>query len=130
MAVKSDTYARAACRWVKAHPDRFRRVTQIVRAEADRGAIRVSRGDVYLLAMQQGLPISDCEELKRNNNLWSALTRFMVMLEPRLCQVLKFRPASCDECDLVQIWREEVDADATFKASSWQHAQKEWKGAS
>lgn len=112
------------CDYVKKHPDRFKKLMHISHTEVDRGAKNLQRGDIYYLAKKLGMNISDIEDLKRDNNLWPGLTRYMVMLRPRLARVFSFRKSKLDDIDLIEIWRERVDPNTTFLANSWQEAKR------
>lgn len=124
LAEEPEAYVREACRWVRKHPDRFKRLMRIVHREVDRGNPNVQRGDVYKLARDTGFEVSECDELRRDHNLWAVLARYMVMLRPRLARSISFRRAGCDEVDLEAVWREEVNAGTTFLAASWQAAKR------
>ena len=41
---------------------------------------------------------------------------------PRAAHTVHFKGAPIDEAPLARIWREEVDADTVFRASSWREA--------
>ena len=44
------------------------------------------------------------------------------MKYPRAAHTVHFKGAPIDEAPLARIWREEVDADTVFRASSWREA--------
>ena len=117
-------YVRRFCRWVKEHPDRFKRVLHLIHMEVDRGNPCVQRGQIYKLAQDAGLPIADCDELRRDHNVWPALTRYAVMLRPRLARSLNFRESGCDHVDMQAIWREIVNPETVFLAENWQAAKR------
>lgn len=120
----AEVYVRSACRWIKRNPEKFKRLMHLTHQQVDKGASSVQRGDIYNLAKRAGFSVTDCEELKRNNNLWAPLARYMVMLRPRLARVLYFRDAGCDHVDMDAIWREEVNQGTTFLAPNWQAAKR------
>ena len=117
-------YVRQVCRWIKRNPDLFKRCMYLIHAEVDRGNPCVQRGHMFKLAQEAGLSITDCEEVRRNHNFWAILTRYWVMLRPRLAKSLNFREAGCDHVDMQAIWREEVNAETVFLAESWQAAKR------
>lgn len=118
------------CLWIQANPKAFKAVMAMAHREADEGNPRLTRDDAFamLRSMRIGMADGDgepCEiDLVRNHNFWACLTRFMVMLRPRLARVLCFRGSMFDQIDLQAVWREHVNAGTTFLASSWQEAKK------
>lgn len=118
------TYVRQVCLWIKREPDLFKRTMAIVHREVDKGNPCVQRGHIYKLARDAGFSITDCEELRRNHNFWSVLTRYFVMLRPRLARSLNFREAGCDHVDMQGIWREIVSPNTTFLAENWKAAKR------
>lgn len=119
-----EAYVRTACLWVKRNRASFKRLMHLCHREVDRGNPVIQRGDIYNLARRAGFDITECDELRRNNNLWAPLARYMVMLRPRLAKSLHFRKAGCDEVDMQAIWRELVNAETVFLAGSWQEAKR------
>lgn len=119
-----EVYVRQVCRWAKRNPRLFKLCMRIIHREVDRGNPCVQRGHMYKLAQEAGIPITDCDEIRRNHNFWAILTRYWVMLRPRLARSLNFRKAGCDDVDLKAIWREEVNAGTTFLADNWQAAKR------
>lgn len=117
-------YVQAACFWVKHHPDKFRSLMHLCHREVDAGNPSVQRGDVFNMARKAGMTVSEANELKRDNNLWPALSRYMVMLRPRLAKCLNFRKAGCDEVDMVAEWHGIVNAGTTFLANDWKEAKR------
>lgn len=120
-------YVRSACRWIKRNPALFKRLMHLVHMEVDRGNPNVQRGHVYRLARDAGFSITECDELKRDHNLWAILARYMVMLRPRLAKSLSFRPAGSDDVDMQSIWREEVNSETVFLADNWKAAKRACK---
>ena len=111
------------CIWIKGHPSQFKRLMHLVHVELDSGNTCVQRGDIYHLARQRGMRISEIRELRRDNSLWAVLTRYMVMLNPRLARALRFRRSKVDEIDLVERWHEVVGTHPLFRAESWKEAE-------
>ena len=64
-------------------------------------------------------------EFKRDHNLWSVLTRYMVMERPCLLSAISFRETPIDQVDLAAYWRDIVGDDA-FVASSLAEARAIW----
>lgn len=117
-------YVRRFCFWVKNNPKRFKRILHLIHMEVDKGNPCVQRGQIYKLAQDAGLPIADCDELRRDHNVWAVLTRFAVMLRPRLARSLNFREAGCDHVDLQGMWREIVNPNTVFLADNWKAAKR------
>lgn len=94
----------------------------LVHCEVSRGNPCVQRGDIYQIARNRGLSVSDVNELRRDNSLWSVLTRYMVMLRPCLSQALRFRRCGIDDIDLVEKWHRYVNPNTYFFAKGWRDA--------
>ena len=120
----SETYVRKACRWVNKNPQLFKRIMYLCHKEVDKGNPCIQRGQIYKLAQDAGFSITECQEIRRDHNLWAILARYMVMLRPRLAKSLNFRNAGCDHVDMVSIWHEEVNAGTTFLAENWKAAKR------
>ena len=122
--------AERVCLWIKANPHAFRMLMAMAHREVDNGNPRFTRDDAYAQLRSMGLRVADGDgspvevDLVRNHNFWACLTRFMVMLRPRLAKTLCFRASAYDEVDLQAVWRERVNAGTTFLASSWQDAKR------
>lgn len=122
--------AERVCDWVKRNPRAFRAVMAMAHREVDAGNPRLTRDDAYAMLRSMRVQMADgdgepCEiDLVRNHNFWACLSRYMVMLRPRLAKVLCFRKSMFDSIDLEQVWRENVNAGMTFLASSWQEAKR------
>lgn len=108
--------AEEVCCWVKQHRGHFRTIMHLIHREVSDGNPCVQRGDIYKLARDAGMSISDAKELKRDHNLWPGISRYMVMLRPRLARSINFRKSKLDKVDLVGIWHDNVDAGTVFFA--------------
>ena len=62
---------------------------------------------------------------RRDHNLWSALSRYMVMESPALLSAIRFRETPLDEVDLAAYWRDIVGEDR-FAAESLDEARAVW----
>lgn len=120
--LSSGDLAEYGCCWIKGHKRQFYAIMEIVEFEAQRGNPCVQRGDIYMLAKHRGLSISDVRELRRDNSLWSVLTRYMVMLRPYLARALRFRKCGLDSIDLVDKWHRYVNPRTVFLADNWRQA--------
>ena len=76
------------------------------------------------LAREAGFTITECRELKRDNNKWPTLARYMVMLRPRLAKCLHFRESGIerDGIDLIAEWHAIVNPMTFFYADDWKDA--------
>lgn len=119
------------CIWVK--DDKWKTLTAFMaigHGYVDEGKPRLTRSKAYALAEELGISISDNDgtavevPLVRNHNFWPLMTRFMVMLRPRLAKVLYFRKSGFDDIDLAAIWHEHVDAGTFFFAKDRKEAQR------
>lgn len=122
--MQAAAYVKSACWWVKRNPAKFKRLMHLCHREVDRGNPTIQRGDIYNLARRAGFDITDCDELRRDHNLWAALARYMVMLRPRLAKSLHFRKSACDEVDMAGVWHEIVNGGTVFLACNWQEAKR------
>lgn len=128
--MKARTQAERVCCWVKSNPAAFRAVMAMAHREVDSGNPRLTRDDAYAMLRGMRVRMADGDgepaeiELVRNHNFWACLSRYMVMLRPRLARVLRFRRSMFDQVDLQEVWRENVNAGTTFLAESWQEAAR------
>ena len=112
-----------ACCWIADdYPRKWLRLVNLCeQAKAD-GLPRIRRGDLFVLASQQGLPISECMEFRMDNNLWSVLSRYLLMFRRDLAGVIFPREADVDRVDLESMWRDHVALSTRFEAATWQEA--------
>ena len=119
-----ENMARDACRWIGEHPDAFKRILRMLHTQVDRGNPRTRRDDIVSFARDMGFDVSVVDELRHDHNLFAGISRYAVMLRPRLARTLHFRRSKLDDVDLVSIWHETVDGKTTFLASSWKEAER------
>lgn len=112
----AERYAYSAAEWIASHRSTFRALMAFMHRQVDAGNPRTQREKVLSWAADQGIEMTDVADLKRNHNLYAALTRYMVMLRPRLARTIHFRESDLDAIDMVAIWRECVDPNTTFFA--------------
>lgn len=110
----------SACRWLRdfEHHCAFMRLMDVV--DAQPGHVR--RGDVWVLAQQAGMSVSDCEMFRFDNNLWSVLSRYMLMMRPRLATKVHPRRCDVDTVDLELVYRRSVSTHTTFPCHTWDEA--------
>lgn len=105
-------------------PDcRFRRLVDLCEEAKLSGVRRLRRGDVFYLARAYGFDMSICDEFKFDNNIWSALSRYLLMYRPSLAAIIKPRKADIDHVDFRAVWSDVVGIDTRWLADSWQEAQ-------
>ena len=63
--------------WAQGHPREWLLTCDVVRRMAERGAC-VQRGTVFSWAIAHGVDVSDSAALRRDNNLWPAMSRYLV----------------------------------------------------
>ena len=68
-----------ACCWIADdYPRKWLRLVNLCeQAKAD-GLPRIRRGDLFILAQQQGMAITECMEFRFDNNLWSVLSLSLI----------------------------------------------------
>lgn len=95
-------------------------------ARAD-GCPRIMRGELFSLARSQGLGISLCEEFRMDNNLWSVLSRYLIMFRPALGEVIfpRSTPELDEGIDFEALWHRDVAANTFFRAPDWRAAKRQ-----
>lgn len=116
-----------ACAWIaEDYPKKWLRLVNLCeQAKAD-GWPRIRRGDLFVLATQQGMPITLCREFRFDNNLWSVLSHYLLMFRPQLATVIFPKKAEIDraEIDFEDVWHDTVARNTFFPARCWQDAAK------
>ena len=112
-----------ACLWIRENPALFRKIMHLAHIEAERGNGSFQRDNIYDAARRRGIPITHSRELRRDHNLYSVLSRYMVMLRPKLARCINFRKSDVDEIDLVERWHEIVNPSTFFLADTWKDAK-------
>lgn len=113
-----------ACHWVRRHPDEWEALKRLCAYLQEEGDL-IQRGNLYALAERYGIEVRLGGVFRRDHNLWSALSRYMVMERPSLLSAIRFRETPVDEVPLARYWREIVGADE-FVASSLAEAREVW----
>jgi hypothetical protein len=90
-----------ACLWIKTHKHEFLTLQEIcLQIETKRDSHgrhvyhSIMRGSVYLQAEQMHMQITDTKLFKRNNNLWSTISRYLTLYHPELNRVIRHRNQS------------------------------------
>ena len=122
-------YVRSALAWAKdGYPYKWMSLVRLCEAEAAAGNRRIRRGDVYTLARQHGLTVSECEAFRHDNNLWAALSRYLLMFRPGLACAIFPDPQPWDGVfDLVAEWHAHVSPATPFYIADWRDARG-WEG--
>ncbi len=122
-----------ACAWIaEDYPHKWLRLVNLCEQAKDDGWPRIRRGDLFVLATQQGMPITLCREFRFDNNLWSILSRYLLMFRPELATVIfpKATKALDDgSIDFEDIWHEHVALNTFFPCKCWQDAANLYREA-
>ena len=121
-----------ACCWIADdYPRKWLRLVGICERAAESGWPRIRRGDLYVLASQQGLDITLCREFRMDNNLWSVLSRYLLMFRPSLADaIFPRRTPELDEgIDFEALWHRDVAANTFFRAPTWEAAARQRRAA-
>ena len=113
-----------AAYWVRDHGSAFKALMAFMHRQVDAGNPCTTRDDVLAYAREAHLGMSLSDDLKRDHNLYAALTRYMVMLRPRLARTIRFRKSRMDDYDMAAIWHEVVNAGTFFLARDRMEAQR------
>lgn len=116
-----------ACAWIADdYPRKWLRLVNLCEDAKSSGWPRIRRGDLFVLATQQGMPITLCQEFRFDNNLWSVLSRFLLMFRPELATVIFPKKAEIDKVadKFEDAWHDTVARNTFFPARCWQDAAK------
>lgn len=105
-----------ACYWVKENREQFVALMAVIHHQVDMGNPCVKQGEIESYVRQSGIKVDVIGEFSHNRNLYPGLTRYMVMLRPRLARSIRFRKSKLDDVDMVSIWHEVVDPRTEFLA--------------
>ena len=111
------------CIWIKRNWADFRKLMAVFHHQVDIGCPNTKQGELEYLVQRMGVTLDVGGEFRHNRNLYPGLTRYMVMLSPRLARTIGFRRSRLDDVDLVGIWHATVNPGTTFLADSWQVAK-------
>lgn len=111
------------CYWIKGHREAFRKLMAYFHSQVDSGNPRTTRDDAMAWCRENAVRMSVLEELVRDHNQYAAVTRYAVMLRPRLARTVRFRKSMLDSVDMASIWHEIVDAGTFFPAKSRSEAE-------
>ncbi len=93
--------------------------------------VPVRRGDLYILAQMAGLSVTTCREFRFDNNIWAPLSRYVLMLRPKVSKVIHpiEKRDGIDLVDLCEMWRKHAwshgrRAHVFFACEHWQDASQ------
>lgn len=113
-----------ACCWIADdYPRKWMRLVGLCERAIASGWPRIRRGDLYVLATQQGMSISEAREFRFDNNLWSVLSRYLLMFRPSLAAAIFPKEAEVDTVDLAEVWHRVVEPSTFFFADDWRQAR-------
>ena len=121
-----------ACAWIADdYPHKWLRLVNLCERAMKDGWPRIRRGDLYVLACQQGMSISVAKEYRMDNNLWSVLSRYLIMFRPELSRVIFPKEADIDRCGVAldDAWHDMVAGNTWFPVIHWQNAPALYGGA-
>lgn len=117
----------AALAWIADdYPKKWLRLVNLCEAAANRGEKCVRRGDVYRLSQEARMSITQCNEFRFDNNLWSPISRYLLMFRPSLAKVIHPRdnsPIDKAGINFAEKWRELVNPETFFLFETWQEAR-------
>lgn len=119
----SEMAAYQVCCWIRDHYSDFKSLISLVNRQVNLGNPCVKQGELEMYVRDSNIRLDIGEEFRHNRNLYPGLTRYMVMLRPRLARSIRFRRSKLDELDLAAIWHEVVDPNTVFLASSRMEAE-------
>lgn len=122
--ISAENMVEMGCLWVRGHNEQFRTMMSLVHEQVDDGNPCVMEGDIAILARARGFGWSEVRDFKCDHNIWAVLTRYMVMLSPRLSKALCFRKSKVDDVDMQAKWYEIVPGQVRFVARNWKEAQQ------
>ena len=106
-----------AAYWIRDNRDAFKALMAVAHHQVDLGNPCMKQGEIEHYVRESGIALDVLGEFKHNRNLYPGITRYAVMLRPRLAKAIRFRKSKLDSVDLVPIWHEVVDSRTTFLAS-------------
>lgn len=112
-----------ACTWIADnYPAKWLKLVNLCEQAQAKELPRIRRGDLFVLAQQAGMPITECMEFRFDNNLWSVLSRYLILFRPSLARVIFPRECDVDAVDLEALWRDIVNPNTWFMTPTWVEA--------
>ena len=119
-----ENLASDVCKWIETHPDAFKRILAMLHRQVDSGNPCTRRDDIISYARDMGMDVSVVDELRHDHSLFAGISRYAVMLRPRLARTLHFRKSKLDGIDLAAVWHERVNPNTVFLAQSRMEAER------
>ena len=105
-----------ACYWVRDNREEFKALMAVIHHQVDVGNPCVKQGEIEYYVRESGIALDVLDTFRHNRNLYPGITRYMVMLRPRLAKSIRFRKSKLDDVDLVAVWHDLVDEGTEFLA--------------
>lgn len=121
---KAERLAYDTAYWIKDNGRAFKALMAVMHRQVDAGNPCVKQGEIETYVRQSGIQLDVIESFRHNRNLYPGITRYMVMLRPRLAKSVHFRKSMLDDVDMVAIWHEIVDPNTMFLAESRKEAER------
>ena len=116
---KAQALVAKACGWVASNPDTWAKLRRICYRLMLEGHV-IQRDNVYTLACQNGMTVSEASEFKRDHNLWSVLSRYMVLQRPSMLAAVSFRRPPVDSVGRMPSLNDYISAERAnrYKAAA------------
>lgn len=122
-ATPGERAAYDACYWIKDNPEEFKALMAVIHHQVDIGNPCVKQGEIESYVRESGIKLDVIGTFSHNRNLYPGITRYMVMLRPRLARAINFRKSRLDVVDMVAIWHEIVNPRTVFLAKDRYEAE-------
>ena len=113
-----------ACYWIRDNGETFKKLMAVMHRQVDLGNPCAKQGEIEFYARETGIELDVVGVFRHNRNLYPALTRYMVMLRPRLARTINFRRSKLDQVDLASLWHEVVNPATVFLAENRMEAER------
>lgn len=113
-----------ACYWIKDNPEQFKALMAVMNHQVDLGNPCVKQGEIEIYVRQSGIKLDVLGTFSHNRNLYPGITRYMVMLRPKLARSIRFRKSMLDSVDMASIWHEIVNPNTLFLANDRYEAER------
>lgn len=100
-----ESNARGAAEWAFDHPTEWSALRSIFAGLPRRG-VPFTRDTVYTELAARRLTVTEGEEFLRDHNMYAALLRYAILLDPELGERARLRRSAYDELDMGSIWEE------------------------
>lgn len=121
---KGERLAYDTAYWIRDNGRAFKTLMAVMHHQVDIGNPCVKQGEIESYVRQAGIKFDVIDAFRHNRNLYPGLTRYMVMLRPRLARSVHFRKSMLDDVDMVAIWHEIVDPHTLFLAENRKEAER------